>query len=96
MRKRTIDGTDITSIEALHKHLKEQLKLSSDYGESLEALREELAVIAHPMEIVLVHEQKMRKNIGDYTDQLIDLLTDLTYYNKNIYFTRNCKSELED
>ena len=96
MKKLVLDGIYFKSIHESHQYLKEMFNLSDDYAENLEALWGEISINKEPLEIVLIHEHKMRQSLGDYADRIIEVFADLTQYNQTIYFTRNCKSELED
>ncbi|MEW4059434.1 barstar family protein [Bacillus siamensis] len=69
-----IDGKDITSTEALHRTLKDQLDFPDYYGENLNALWDCLTGwIEYPLTLVWKNFEISQKALGSDADDVLEL-----------------------
>ncbi|WP_340191284.1 barstar family protein [Bacillus amyloliquefaciens] len=70
-----IDGKDVTSTEALHRILKDQLDFPNFYGENLNALWDCLTGwIELPLTLVWENFEASQKALGSDADDVLELL----------------------
>ncbi|MGN7412911.1 barstar family protein [Paenibacillus sp. SAF-068] len=73
-----IDGYHIHSKEALHQVLQNQLELDENYGRNLDALWDVLTgAVSMPLTVQWLGFEKSKEILGDYADQVIELLRDV-------------------
>ncbi|AWM45529.1 barstar family protein [Bacillus velezensis] len=69
-----IDGKDVTSIEALHRILEDQLDFLDFYGENLNALWDCLTGwIEYPLTLVWKNFEISQKELGSDADDVLEL-----------------------
>ncbi|MGG0156521.1 barstar family protein [Bacillus velezensis] len=69
-----IDGKDVTSIEALHRILEDQLDFPDFYGENLNALWDCLTGwIEYPLTLVWKNFEISQKELGSDADDVLEL-----------------------
>ncbi|MGF9696204.1 barstar family protein [Paenibacillus sp. MABNR03] len=75
MKKVIINGSDIHGKEELHDILQAKLGLGESYGRNLDALWDGVTgYISMPLTIQWLHFEASRAVLGEYADQLLDLL----------------------
>lgn len=79
-----LDGTRMNTVRGTHLYLKEKLNLSEHYGENLDALWDELSSRKYPISIKIVNLDEMVKQLGAYSEKLIEVLTEVGMYNKGL------------
>ena len=84
MDKVKLNGNSMATKELAHSYLKWKLDLPEYYGENLDALWDILSVHSESLEITLYNMEKLKDNLGEYGESIIDLLNDLTDENSNI------------
>ncbi|KAA8745825.1 MULTISPECIES: barstar family protein [Paenibacillus] len=73
-----IDGYHIHSKEELHQVLQNQLELDENYGRNLDALWDVLTgAVSMPLTVQWLGFEKSKEILGDYADQVIELLRDV-------------------
>ncbi|WP_433753672.1 barstar family protein [Paenibacillus amylolyticus] len=73
-----IDGYNIHSKEELHQVLQNQLELDENYGGNLDALWDVLTgAVSMPLTVQWLGFEKSKEILGDYADQVIELLRDV-------------------
>ena len=70
-----LDGAFMTTRDALHDHLAQQLQLPEHYGRNLDALYDLLAEISVPVTVTLVNSQLLDA-LGNYGANVIRVLQD--------------------
>ncbi|MFS0869087.1 barstar family protein [Paenibacillus xylanilyticus] len=75
MKTVIINGNDIHGKEELHDILQAKLGLGESYGRNLDALWDGLTgCISMPLTIQWLHFEASRAALGEYADQLLELL----------------------
>ncbi|MBY0204080.1 MULTISPECIES: barstar family protein [Paenibacillus] len=70
-----IDGRYLLNRESLHKLLQDKLQLDEHYGHNLDALWDALTgEVKMPLTIRWSHFDISREKLGDYADQVLDLM----------------------
>ncbi|KAA8783603.1 ribonuclease inhibitor [Paenibacillus sp. 4624] len=70
-----IDGRYLLNRESLHQWLQDKLQLDEHYGHNLDALWDALTGEANmPLTIRWSHFDISREKLGDYADQVVDLM----------------------
>lgn len=87
MRKITIDGEELLTRDNIHQHLKINLGFPDYYGMNLDALYDVLITEDRETVIIIINEDKLVSNIGEYWDRLLDTLKDITLHNNKITIT---------
>ncbi|WP_339301465.1 barstar family protein [Paenibacillus sp. FSL R5-0623] len=73
-----INGNDFHSKEELHQILQNQLELDESYGGNLDALWDVLTgAVSMPLTVQWIGFEKSKEILGDYADQLMELLRDV-------------------
>ena len=70
-----LDGACMTTRDALHDHLAQQLQLPEHYGRNLDALYDLFAEISVPVTVTLVNSQLLDA-LGNYGGNVIRVLQD--------------------
>ncbi|MGD0030915.1 barstar family protein [Paenibacillus illinoisensis] len=77
MKTVIIDGNDIHGKEELHDILQAKLELDDSYGRNLDALWDVITgFISIPLTIRWVNFEASRAVLGEYADQLLELMRD--------------------
>ncbi len=84
-----LDGTHMKTVKETHLYLKEKLNLSQHYGENLDALWDELSSRKYPISIKIVNLNVMIKQLGAYSERLIEVFTEVGMYNKGVIIDFN-------
>ena len=79
-----IDGKKMTSRRVLHSYLEETLGFPSYYGKNLDALWDLLSTDSRELEILVINFQDLIENLGDYGENLLELLQDVCIENPKI------------
>ncbi|WP_145330714.1 barstar family protein [Paenibacillus xylanexedens] len=70
-----IDGRYLLNRESLHQSLQDKLNLDEHYGHNLDALWDALtAEVKMPLTIRWSHFDISREKLGDYAEQVVDLM----------------------
>lgn len=83
MKTLIIDGKLMKSKDSLYLHLKRVLALPNYFGNNLDALWDVLTEEDELTEIVFINTDQVKKHLGQYGVQLINLLEKLERQNKN-------------
>lgn len=89
-----LDGTKMNTVRGTHLYLKEKLNLSEHYGENLDALWDELSSRKFPISIKIVNLDEMIKQLGAYSEKLLEVLTEVGMYNKGVIIDFNADKDL--
>lgn len=73
-----LDGNLITNKEELYKTLKEQIKDVEFYGNNLDALWDVLSYGPETLNVIVLNNDDLLYNLGDYANQLMQLFADLS------------------
>lgn len=85
MRKRvTLSGNRMTSKEALHTYLAKKLAFPAYYGKNLDALHDCLCERSTPLRITVTYADRLKENLGNYGEALLQVLQDAAEENKMI------------
>jgi len=71
-----LQGAAMTSEQALHMQLKQQLSFPSYYGENLNALWDCIRCVAVPLTVEWRDFAQSRRHLGHYADQVLETLRD--------------------
>lgn len=80
-----IDGNKIISRESLFNNLKEEINNREFIGNNLDALWDILTTI-NVSSIKIINNNNLKKSLGDYYYNLLNLINDLIKHNNNIIF----------
>ena len=81
-----LNGNDMITKKSTHLYLKEHLPLPSYFGNNLDALWDVLSCYSEHLDITLNNKEELIKNLGDYGEAIIKVLTDAARENDNILF----------
>ncbi len=82
MRRRvTLSGNKMTSREVLHTYLAKKLAFPSYYGKNLDALHDCLAERSTPLHITVTYTERLKEQLGDYGNSLLQVLQDVAEEN---------------
>ena len=85
MRRRvTLSGNKMTSREVLHTYLAKKLAVPAYYGKNLDALHDSLTERSDPLHITVTYSERLKENLGDYGDTLLQVLQDVAEENEQI------------
>lgn len=82
----TLNGEKMTSVETTHQYLASKLCFPEYYGGNLDALWDILSTISEPIEIRLINKDKLIYYMGDYAEELLNVIHDAVVLNEKIYF----------
>lgn len=71
-----LDFKDINSKEELHSYLQNQLQLSDDYGNNLDALYDCLSERQEKYYVRAEHFEHLRTVLGNYADRMLQVFCD--------------------
>lgn len=83
--KAELDGRLMTDRESAHTYLAQQLGFPSYYGRNLDALYDLLTECSEPTEIVFLHTDVMKEQMGSYGSTLLHTM--LEAENDNLSLT---------
>lgn len=89
-----LDGARMNTVRGTHLYLKEKLNLSEHYGENLDALWDELSSRKYPISIKIINLDEMVKQLGAYSEKLIEVLKEVGMYNKGLIIDFNADKDL--
>ncbi len=72
----TLSGNKMTSREVLHTYLAKKLAFPSYYGKNLDALHDCLTERSTLLHITVTYADRLRENLGNYGDALLQVLQD--------------------
>ena len=74
--KVALQGSEMTSVRALHAQLKQQLSFPDYYGENLDALWDCIRCVDVPLTIEWRDFSQSRLHLGQYADRVLETLRD--------------------
>lgn len=83
-RRVTLSGNKMTSREVLHTYLAKKLAFPAYYGKNLDALHDCLTERSTPLHITVTYTERLKENLGDYGDTLLQVLQDAAEENELI------------
>lgn len=86
MDKIILDGLKIKTKEDLFDTIRNQLDSSEFYSNNLDALYDVLSTINVDLFITIKNYKHLKKNLGEYANNLETLLIDLTNENDNVKY----------
>lgn len=86
MKQVWLNGGKMISPHITHQYLKARLGMPDYYGYNLDALWDVLSTLHQPIEIGLFNLARLRENLGDYADALIQVFKDADKANPNLTF----------
>lgn len=89
-----LDGTKMNTVKGTHLYLKDKLNLSPLYGENLDALWDELSTRNYPISIKISNLDVMIKQLGAYSNKLIEVFSEVSMYNKSVIIDFNADKEI--
>lgn len=89
MKTVILNGKRMISKKMAHEYLKRKLNLPDHYGNNLDALWDILTCISEHIDIILINQDILYENIGDYGASLVDTFVEAMDENPNINFTVN-------
>ncbi len=81
-----LNGKKMTSKEVTHTYLKQKLSHPDYHGSNLDALFDVLSTYNKPIKIILINEEDLIKQLGDYGNSLLQVFHDSIKENPNIKF----------
>lgn len=84
MKRIILNGKRMIAKDVTHAYLKRKFGFPDYYGRNLDALWDLLSTWGSEMEIVLVHEDRIRKQLGGYGESLLKLFRELHEENRHI------------
>lgn len=80
----TLNGREMTTREAAHDHLAQQLSFPDWYGRNLDALYDLLTERGEPTLLVLEESETLTASLGSYGQALLDTLRDAAENNPTL------------
>ena len=74
--KVALQGSEMTSVQALHAQLKQQLSFPDYYGENLDALWDCIRCVDVPLTVEWRDFAQSRLHLGQYADRILETLRD--------------------
>ena len=71
-----LDGKQMTDPVTAHEYIAAELGFPEFYGSNLDALYDCLTDLDGETSIILIDETKMRQQLGDYADRLLQVFDD--------------------
>lgn len=84
MRSATIDGCAVTSLEAVHETLAQQLDFPAWYGGNLDALYDCLTALREDVTLTLLHRERLSQALGPGYPRLCRVLRDAAQDNPHL------------
>ena len=81
-----LNSRKMVTAKGTHYYLKRKLDLPSYYGANLDALWDVLSTVSEPLQVNLLFRDQMVKNLGRYSDDLIQVFRDAAKANSNFVF----------
>ena len=81
-----LDGELMTDRPTVHDLLSEKLAFPEYYGRNLDALYDLLSTYPVQVNFVLIHENRLYQNLGNYGKSLLRTLQDAAVFNSNVKF----------
>ena len=81
-----LNGRKMVTAKGTQFYLKRKLDLPSYYGGNLDALWDVLSTVSEPLQVNLLFRGQMEKNLGRYSDALIQVFQDAEKANSNLVF----------
>ena len=81
-----LNGRKMITAKSTQYYLKRKLNLPSYYGGNLDALWDVLSTISEPLQVNLLFRVQMTKNLGRYSDDLIQVFQEAEKANSNLIF----------
>ena len=86
MRTVKLDGEHMTTKEAAHRYVKEQLNIPSYFGHNLDALYDALSVYDKELSIMLINKPELLEHLGPYGERLVQTFLDVEKANRHVEF----------
>ncbi len=80
-RRVKLSGRLMWSQRAAHRYIALKLRFPKYYGGNLDALYDLLSTESGPVEIVILHADRLRARLGEYGQKLLDVFSDATKTN---------------
>ncbi|HSP48095.1 MAG TPA: barstar family protein [Clostridiaceae bacterium] len=84
MRRVILNGKRMISREIAHAYLKRKLDFPDYYGKNLDALWDLLTTIHEPLEIHVIHGDRMLAKMGDYGQRLLETLEEAAKESRHV------------
>lgn len=84
MRRVILNGKRMISKEKAHAYLKRKLDFPDYYGKNLDALWDLLTTIHEPLEIHVIHGDRMLLKMGDYGRRLLETLEEAAKESRHV------------
>jgi ribonuclease inhibitor len=81
-----LNSRKMTSLKDAHHYLQRKLHLPAYYGGNLDALWDILSTISEPVQINLLFQDQLAKNLGSYSDDLVQVFNDAAKANDHLLF----------
>ena len=82
-----LDGREMTDRSAAHDYLARMLQFPTYYGRNLDALYDLLTERREPLEIVILHAEEMKAQMGVYGSTLLHTLQEAENDNLSLTIT---------
>lgn len=86
MKEILLNGKRMKTVEAAHLYLRVKLELPYYYGENLDALWDCLSEMSGEIRMTLKNTAALKKNLGDYADDLIAVFKDFEAEHPHFHF----------
>ena len=73
-----LNGRRMTDKTAAHAYIKRRLRFPEYYGANLDALADCLGELGRRKSIVLINADRMRGQLGDYAESLLEVFKELS------------------
>mgnify|MGYP003290236567 CR=1 FL=1 len=84
MKKVKINGKHLINRNVLHETMASAMQFPAYYGKNLDALHDCLGECCEPTTLIVTHTDRLLRNLGDYGDTFLRVLTDSAESNKNL------------
>lgn len=79
-----LNGKRMRSNTGAHAYISRKLKFPAYYGNNLDALYDMLSTMGEPLTIIIKNSEKLKENLGDYGQAMLNTFSDAARSNSNI------------